>query len=46
MLVKFRHYEDKEKILFTDRVNDNSFSIRDNYSTSMLNEMTTSLNIH
>ena len=26
VLVKFRHYEDKEKILFTNRVNDNSFS--------------------
>ena len=27
VLVKFRHNEDKEKILFTNRVNDNSFSI-------------------
>ena len=39
VLVKFRHYEDKEKILFTNRVNDNSFSVRDNYSTSTFNEI-------
>ena len=39
VLVKFRHYEDKEKILFINRVNHNSFSIRDNYSTNMVHEI-------
>ena len=30
VLVKFRHYEDKEKILFTNIIIDNSFSMGDN----------------
>ena len=39
VLVKSRHYGDKGKILFTNRVNDNPFSIRDNYSTGTFHEI-------